>query len=152
MLEWECSDWSFEFRTPKNFKLETAKWQELQCESHMAITNWSMSYVTTSLLLCEFCAAELMVYLPVVYIIYYLKLSWLQDSLKSSLAISHVRCLKETDISMTISVLIIRDVTRLVYVMFHYITCIRWKGLCVCRFTSGKEIKMCLSESVLNCC
>lgn len=100
----------------------------------------------------EFCAAELMVYLPVVYIIYYLKLSWRQDSLKSSLAISHVRCLKKTDISMTISVLIIRDVTHLVYVMFHYITCIRWKGLCVCRFTSGKEIKMCLSESVLNCC
>jgi hypothetical protein len=33
-----------------------------------------------------------------------------EESIKSSEAISHVRCIKETDVSRTISVLIIRDV------------------------------------------
>jgi hypothetical protein len=40
---------------------------------------------------------------------YDLKLLWWQDSIKSSQAIICVRWLKETDVSRTISVFIIRD-------------------------------------------
>jgi hypothetical protein len=43
-----------------------------------------------------------------VLILYDLKLLRRQDSIKSSRAISHVRCIKETDVLRTISVLIIR--------------------------------------------
>jgi hypothetical protein len=44
------------------------------------------------------------------FLLYDLKLSWWQDSIKSSRAISRVRWIKETDFSKTVSVFIIRDV------------------------------------------
>jgi hypothetical protein len=49
-----------------------------------------------------------------------MKLSRRQDSIKSSTAISRVRCINETDVSRTISFLIIRDMSHPRNVGFIY--------------------------------